>query len=99
MDTYRSLVPGRDGFRCLLRAEWTKLASLRSSAWCVAAGVALTIALSTLFVASSKFFGELPQPTDDFGFVHRPMPGDGSVVARVASQQDSHPWAKAGIII
>jgi hypothetical protein len=83
----------------LLRAEWTKLASLRSTAWCLAAGAVLTILLSTWFVASSKFFGELPRPTDDFGFVHQPMSGDGSVVARVASQQDSHPWAKAGIIV
>src|SRR5262245_23899992 len=86
-------------FGWLLRAEWTKLTSLRSTAWCLATGAALTILLSTWFVGSTKFFGEPPRPTDDFAFVHQPMPGDGTVMARVASQQDSHPWAKAGIII
>jgi len=52
--------------------------------------------------------------TDDFYFVHQPLAGDGSVIARVtsvtgssspdgASAQDLHagvqPWSKAGIII
>ena len=100
MEPYRSSLPGRDGFGSTLRAEWTKLTSLRSTAWCLAAFISLTVLLSTWFVSSSKFFGgDLPQPTDDFGFVHRPMSGDGSMVARVASQRDSHPWAKAGIIV
>jgi ABC-type transport system involved in multi-copper enzyme maturation permease subunit len=36
---------------------------------------------------------------DRFSFAHQPMSGDGTVVARVVAQDDSHPWAKAGIMI
>ena len=31
--------------------------------------------------------------------MHQPLTGDGSIVARVVSQEDSHEWAKAGIIV
>jgi len=82
-----------------LRAEWAKLVSLRSTAWCLVLGFVLTILLSTWFVSSTKFFGALPPPADAFSFVHHPMSGDGSVLARVADQDASHPWAKAGIMI
>src|SRR5262245_26114171 len=82
-----------------LRAEWIKLWSVRSTAWCLGLGVALTVLLSTWIVSTSKFFGEVPAPMDAFSFVHQPMSGDGSIVAHVASQADSHPWAKAGIVV
>jgi ABC-type transport system involved in multi-copper enzyme maturation permease subunit len=95
----RSALRGQDGFRQLLQAEWTKLGSLRSTAWCLVLGVVLMILLSTWVISSSKFYGDLPAPTDTFSFVHRSMSGDGSVVARVTSQQNSNPWAKAGIMI
>lgn len=36
---------------------------------------------------------------DSFHFVYQPMEGDGSIVARVASQQNTDPWALAGIMI
>ena len=39
---------------------------------------------------------------DSFYFAHQPLPGDGSITARItslASQHGLQPWAKAGIII
>jgi regulation of enolase protein 1 (concanavalin A-like superfamily) len=36
---------------------------------------------------------------DQFRYVHRPLTGDGEVVARVTSQTNSHPSAKAGVMI
>jgi regulation of enolase protein 1 (concanavalin A-like superfamily) len=37
--------------------------------------------------------------SDKFHFVHRPLSGDGEIVARVASIQNTHQWAKAGVMI
>jgi hypothetical protein len=90
----------RDGFGQALLAEWTKLASVRSTAWALVATVGLAILLSLLAGSgSSTFVNDGPHSIDQFHFVHRPLTGDGSVVARVLSQQDSHEWAKAGIMI
>lgn len=36
---------------------------------------------------------------DEFHFVHQPLSGDGSVVARVVTQQDSHESARAGLML
>jgi regulation of enolase protein 1 (concanavalin A-like superfamily) len=36
---------------------------------------------------------------DGFRFAYRPMDGDGSIVARVASLENTHAWAKAGVMI
>jgi len=36
---------------------------------------------------------------DAFHFVYRPLIGDGQIVARVASLQNSDTWAKAGVMI
>jgi autotransporter-associated beta strand protein len=36
---------------------------------------------------------------DEFRFVRQSLSGDGSIVARVASVQDTHAWAKAGVMI
>ena len=36
---------------------------------------------------------------DEFHFVYRTMSGDGEIVARVASQSNSHPNAKSGVMI
>lgn len=83
----------------MLRSELAKLTSLRSTVWCLSIGMILMVALSAWIVSSSKFYGDLPEPTDAFSFAHGPMTGDGSVVARVSAQDASHPWAKAGIII
>jgi regulation of enolase protein 1 (concanavalin A-like superfamily) len=37
--------------------------------------------------------------SDEFRFVYMPMSGDGSIVARVASIQNTHAWAKAAVMI
>jgi regulation of enolase protein 1 (concanavalin A-like superfamily) len=37
--------------------------------------------------------------SDAFHFVHQPLAGDGRIVARVASLQNTHTYAKAGIMI
>ena len=36
---------------------------------------------------------------DWFHFVHQSLSGNGSVIARVAAQENSHEWAKAGVMI
>jgi glucose/arabinose dehydrogenase len=36
---------------------------------------------------------------DAFHFAYRPLAGDGQIVARVASQGNTNPWAKAGVMI
>jgi hypothetical protein len=37
--------------------------------------------------------------SDGFQFVYRTAPGDGEIVARVASIDGTHPWAKGGVMI
>ena len=36
---------------------------------------------------------------DSFRYVYQPLSGDGEIVARVASLQNTHTWAKAGVMI
>jgi glucose/arabinose dehydrogenase/regulation of enolase protein 1 (concanavalin A-like superfamily) len=43
--------------------------------------------------------GDIWGTADQFQFVHQPLSGDGSVVARVVSQQNTSEWAKAGVMI
>jgi hypothetical protein len=37
--------------------------------------------------------------TDAFRFMYQPLIGDGQIVARVASEQNTNSWAKAGVMI
>jgi ABC-type transport system involved in multi-copper enzyme maturation permease subunit/regulation of enolase protein 1 (concanavalin A-like superfamily) len=98
---YRSTVTGaRDGFAQVLRAEWTKFRSVRSTAWCVLAAIALTLLLTLLLSsAGSTNANEGPRYTDSFTFVHQPLTGDGTITARVPTQRNSQEWAKAGVIV
>lgn len=91
---------GKDGFGQVLRGEWTKFRTVRSTAICMVIMFGLTLLLS-LFVSSvgSTNANEGPQFSDELHFVHQPLSGDGTVIARVASQDPSHEWAKAGIMI
>jgi ABC-type transport system involved in multi-copper enzyme maturation permease subunit len=90
----------RDGFGQALRAEWTKLRSARSTIPALIAAIGLTVLLSMAGAAgSTTTANEGPFYEDQFRFAHQPLAGDGSVIARVASQQASHEWAKAGVII
>src|SRR5207248_661150 len=36
---------------------------------------------------------------DEFHFVYQPLSGNGTLIARVASQQNTSSWAKSGIMI
>jgi hypothetical protein len=99
----------RDGFGQVLLAEWTKLRSVRRWVLALAALVVLSVGFSLFASAASGtdsnehpdfVVGPNGRPVaDEFQFVHQPLTGDGSVVARVVSQRNSHAWAGAGVMI
>jgi len=100
--TYSSAVPSSGaGFVQVLRAEWTKLRSLRSTWICVALTIGLTILLAYLAgkgnTTDANRFG--PQRFFQAQLVHQSLTGDGSIVARVAKQEETGPDAKAGLMI
>jgi len=43
--------------------------------------------------------GDIWGAADQFHFVHLPLTGDGTVTARVGSQQGTEEWAKAGVML
>jgi regulation of enolase protein 1 (concanavalin A-like superfamily) len=43
--------------------------------------------------------GDIGGTTDAFHFVYRALTGDGQIVAHVAAQTETNPWAKAGVMI
>jgi ABC-type transport system involved in multi-copper enzyme maturation permease subunit/regulation of enolase protein 1 (concanavalin A-like superfamily) len=83
-----------------LRAELTKLRSVRSTAVALLATIGLTLLITILSAqGSNTFANDGPHTVDQFHFVHQQLTGDGSITARVASQKDTGAWAKAGIMI
>jgi ABC-type transport system involved in multi-copper enzyme maturation permease subunit len=109
---YRSAVtPGGDGFGRLLLSEWTKLRTVPRWVMTLAASVLLTVAVALLAASgmaretahASGTGGAAPEVPvgiqDQGSFEHVTLSGDGSLVARVASQEVSHEWAKAGLMI
>jgi ABC-type transport system involved in multi-copper enzyme maturation permease subunit len=99
---YRSPVqPDRSpGFGSLLRAEWTKLRTVRG--WVAALLLAVLLPVGITFLGHQECGIEFPNgqtlacpglPTgpgggavvDAFYFVHQPLPADGSIIARVTS--------------
>ena len=89
-----------DRFGHLVRAEWTKFRSVRRWVLGLLIAIGLTVVLSTLFASvGGTDANSAPAVADRFHFVHQPMTGDGSVVARVSGQEPSHDWAKAGVMI
>lgn len=88
------------GFLQVLHGEWTKFRSVRSTTLCLLAAVVVSVLLELLgSSAGSTDANEQPRYVDQAYFVHKPLAGDGSVVARVVSQQNSHEWAKAGLLV
>ena len=98
MTPYRSPhQPGPDGFAQLLRAEWTKLRTVRG--WGIALlAAAVLAALATILIAGSANGtgnpgAQAPGPvdssgqavTDQFTFVHQPLAGNGSITVAVTS--------------
>lgn len=102
-----------EGFAPLVRAEWTKLRTVPRWVWALAAAVVVTVLLAVVSAAGSTSERAGSGPADAGGppaagdpdiqdaghLVHRTLSGDGTVTARVASQDDSHEWAKAGIVM
>src|SRR5262245_37088212 len=96
-------------FGASLRSEATKLRSVRRWLIALVAFVLLTVGFGILSAAGSgsdanehPAFVVGPRGTavaDEMYFVHGPLHGDGAVIARVASQTRSHPWARAGLTI
>lgn len=88
------------GFMRVLHGEWTKFRSVRSTALCLVAAVGVSVLLEVLGAAAGRTdANEQPRYTDQAYFVHKTLAGDGSLVARVVSQQSSHEWAKAGLLV
>jgi ABC-type transport system involved in multi-copper enzyme maturation permease subunit/regulation of enolase protein 1 (concanavalin A-like superfamily) len=89
-----------NGFLQVLRGEWTKFRSVRSTALCLLAAGVVTVLMSLFSASLAKTdVNDGPQYEDQAQFVHKSLTGDGSVVARVVSQRNSHEWAKAGLLI
>jgi hypothetical protein len=94
-------------FRHLVRAEWTKLRSVSRWLLALAAAAVFTVAFSVLAssAGTTNFAGGVAvgpdgRPVaDEFHFAHKPLTGDGSIVARVADQENTHPDAMAGLMI
>jgi len=100
--TYSSAVPSNGaGFAQVLHAEWTKLRSVRSTWICVGLTFGLTILLAYLAgsgnTTDANSFG--PQRFFQAQLVHQSLTGDGSIVTHVASQEETGPDAKAGVMI
>ncbi|MEU4292410.1 ABC transporter permease subunit [Kribbella sp. NPDC026596] len=88
------------GFLRVLHGEWTKFRTVRSTALCLVAAVGVSVLLEVLGSSAGKTdANELPRFSDQAYFVHKPLAGNGSVIARVVSQQSSHEWAKAGLLV
>jgi hypothetical protein len=86
--------------RRLLRAEWTKFRSVRRWMIATVVGAILTVVMTTFFASeSSTNANDVPPYLDQFHFAHQTLTGDGSVTARVVSQDDSHEWARAGVMV
>jgi ABC-type transport system involved in multi-copper enzyme maturation permease subunit len=98
--TYSSGVRGgRDGFAQLLRAEWTKLRTVRGWLIALIAGALVIVGIGLLNhstcgavtpggrnVACTPLIGPGGEAvTDSFYFVHQPLAGDGSITARVTA--------------
>jgi ABC-type transport system involved in multi-copper enzyme maturation permease subunit/regulation of enolase protein 1 (concanavalin A-like superfamily) len=99
---------GQDSFTRILLAEWTKLRTVPRWGLTLLAAVLLTILIALLSANGNHTSSEgpdgapLPPPTtflDQGYFVFKPLSGDGSITARVVSQDNSGDWAKAGVMI
>src|SRR5258706_353115 len=92
----------------LLIVEWTKLWTVRRWTLALLAAV-LSSTLFALLAANGNSTqandpNQLVGPRglvvqDYFRCVHQPLDGDGSIVARITSQDPSSPWAAAGIMV
>ncbi|MGY0485605.1 ABC transporter permease subunit [Streptomyces sp. WG-D5] len=82
----------------VLRGEWTKLRSVRSTGLALLATLALTLLMTVASASGDHFSYGGPKAYDSGTFVHRAATGDGTFTARVR-QQDTGEWAKAGLLL
>ncbi|MEU6841019.1 hypothetical protein ABZ930_03990 [Streptomyces sp. NPDC046716] len=83
-----------------LRAEWTKLRSVRSTAFALSAMVALLLLMTIASASGSGTSYDGPTKFDSLTFAHRTTTGaGGTFTVRVAAQRDSESWAKAGLLL
>jgi len=99
--SYSSAVTGRHGYPQLLRAEWTKLRSLRSTWVCVVLTIGLTVLMAVLAASGNKTMANDIGPLRVFAvqFAHQPLAGGGTIIAHLAEQRETGPEAKAGLLI
>lgn len=85
--------------RRLVRSEWSKLWTVLGTAGCLLAiaGAVVGVAL-VISSGNARTWGDAGY-VDEFRFVHRALTGDGTLVARVRTQDAGHPWAMAGIMV
>jgi hypothetical protein len=97
------------GFARQVRAEWTKLRTVRRWTIALAGAVILSVLLS-VFAASASRTDANSDPhivagpdggpvADEVVFAHQRLTGDVTITAHVAAQADSHEWAAAGIMM
>src|SRR5215469_8838061 len=91
------LEDGRENFWQLVRAEWTKLRSVRGWTIGLAVGVVLTIGMSVLAASGAHASGNDGKPpslptgpdgeavADTYYLVYQFLTGDGTITARVTS--------------
>ncbi|WP_329118589.1 hypothetical protein [Streptomyces sp. NBC_01465] len=82
-----------------LRAEWTKIRSVRSTAFALFALVAVTLLLTVVTAKGSVTDYGGPLTRDEFSFAHAPVTGDTTLTVHVAALTSKSPWAKAGLMI
>lgn len=104
--SYRSSLPrGNDGFPQLFRAEWTKLRTVPGWLLTIVAAAVLTIGTALLVAAATTRDGDahtagpLGQYADSASFLHRTMTGNGTLVARLVSQNEKDTGAEAGLMV
>ncbi|HEY1178772.1 MAG TPA: hypothetical protein VGF17_21680, partial [Phytomonospora sp.] len=111
---YRSRVEGGNAaFGRLVRAEWTKFATVPRWLITATAAILLSVLLSGLVAAGAgenssnedgggppPLSADLLEPFQDRGhFVSQARSGDVDIVTRVGSQTGGGDWAKAGLMI
>jgi chitodextrinase/regulation of enolase protein 1 (concanavalin A-like superfamily) len=104
------LPSGRRAIFCFLTAYALLLAALLSlraqgtGAWLNQDVGAVTTPGSTAYDVANNIFtlqgagADIYGSADAFQFAYQPMTGDGQIIARVASQRDTHVSAKAGVM-
>jgi ABC-type transport system involved in multi-copper enzyme maturation permease subunit len=101
----------RDSFAEMLRAEWTKFRTVRGWVIGITVAALVTVLVGLLSAAGSLSSCSIngrpchivhpvgpggDAVTDTFYFVHRPLPGNGSITARVTSLTGLLPTARGG---